>query len=188
MFQQRQNDRPMARREQLAVQRVDDELVVYDSLTHRAHCLAPHAVSVWELADGERTCAEIGYELGRDADFVRQAVEQLRGIQLLEDQGPISISRRDAAKRIAKIGGATMAAPLIYSVMVPSAAAAASCIANGGADPSLSNCKGTDPKCCSGSCRKATGNNTICCADTGSSCTTGAQCCSQTCANTGVCT
>jgi hypothetical protein len=131
MFEHRLNDRPKARRARLAVQCVGDELVVYDSLTHQAHCLSPDAVAVWELADGVRTCAEIGDELGRDAGLVRQAVDELRQVSLMEDPSSNGLSRREAAKRLAKVGGAAFAAPLIYSVAVPMAAAAASCASQG---------------------------------------------------------
>jgi len=180
MFEHRRIDRPKARRERLVAQRVGDELVVYDSLTHQAHCLAPDAVEVWELADGERTTTEIGDALGRDTAEVQRAVDELGRIALLEDPVPIGLSRREAAKRIAKVGGAAFAAPLIYSVAVPMAAAAASCIATGTSSGSCSG--GTNAACCTGCCTPGVKKCALC--GSGQPCTQGGQCSSGVCNST----
>ena len=67
--------------------------------------------------------------------MVERALGELRGCGLLEgstSEAP-GYSRREATVRLAKIGGAAFAAPLIYSVAVGPAMAAASAAPNQGA-------------------------------------------------------
>ena len=197
MFQQRLNERPMARRERLVVQRMDDELVVYDSLTHEAHCLAPAAVTVWELANGQRTCAEIADACGWDLEAVHAAVHVLREKALVDAQPEkVGLSRRDAAKRLARVGGAALAAPLIYSVAIPSSAAAASCLSQGStvtcgsgqgrcqaSAGAFSTVKGTSCECYQGesnnTCYYTTSD--ISCKAFGATCTQNSDCCAGSC-------
>ena len=126
-------DRPQARTEQLISERIDDELVVYDQLNHVAHCLSREAVCVWAHCDGRLTETEIADRLTVSVEVVERAVATLEERGLLDD-GPVpasGYSRRQAAVRLARIGGAALAGPLVYSIDVGSAAAAASHLAAG---------------------------------------------------------
>jgi hypothetical protein len=125
---------PLARSEGILVQRIDDELVVYDCVDHAAHCLSAQAAAVWELCDGRRSPADIAAELSVGADAVAHALDELADTALLASPPASGLSRREAAKRFAKIGAAAISAPLIYSVAIPHAAAAASGAAGGGGD------------------------------------------------------
>jgi hypothetical protein len=136
-------DRPQARSEGVYVELFDDELVVYDRATQTAHSLSAAAARVWEACDGHRSAVDIAEQLGLAPDLVAQALAELDECRLLDD-GPAlleaNITRRQAAKRLGAVGGAAFAAPLIYSVTVGPASAAASplvCDAN--------PCMGTDP-------------------------------------------
>lgn len=135
-----------------------------------AHCLSASAASVWERCDGRLSHAEIAQQLGLEPAAVQRAVDELRGCGLLED-GPVlglGYSRREATVRFAKVGGAAFAAPLIYSVGIGSAAAAASvCTPNNGAASAACTAggvgtKGTDSKCCSSTCYNKGGTGKIC--------------------------
>lgn len=160
------NQLPRARSEGVICERVDDELVVYDEQAHTAHSLSAAAAMVWERCDGKTAVDEIASKLGLKAELVERAVEELRGSRLL-DEVPTGYSRREAAKRIAQVGGAALAAPLIYSVAVPTAAAAASTCPAG-------------QTLCNGSCLTCSGNGKTC---GGGSCNGGGNCCSGVCCN-----
>jgi hypothetical protein len=116
----------------LVVRDLREEVVVYDTRSHRAHCLNSTAAFVFRHADGRRTDAEIASLLGPGADeeLVAEAVEQLAGAGLLEPSPggaePAS-SRREVLRQVAL--GAAVLAPVVVSLLVPSPAeAAATCI------------------------------------------------------------
>ena len=189
-------DRPYARREALVYESVDGQLVIYDELTQVAHSLSSAATLVWEACDGEHTVEEIASERGLTTDMVLRAIAELDTCGLL-DHGPTpGYSRRDAAKRIAQVGGAAFAAPLIYSVAIAPAMAAASCAADGTsqtifptADPqcpaTTPGQKAADASCCSGFCYTDDAATATCasaaCGGINTACTSGTQCCSGTC-------
>ena len=103
---------------------VGDELVVYVAATQTAHALSKEAAAVWRHCDGEQSAADIARGAGLDQERVAQALEQLSTAGLIEE--PEGISRRALYKRTAKLGAAALSAPLIYSVAVAPAGAAAS--------------------------------------------------------------
>jgi len=196
-------DRPKARTEQLVFERIDDELVIYDQLSHVAHCLSREAVRVWEHCDGRLTDAEIANRLTLSLEVVERAVAALEERGLL-DEGPAvapGYSRRQAAVRLARIGGASLAGPLLYSIDVGSAAAASSHLAAGcavSACTGVSSCpgstaNGTNSMCASGRCYCSTINSSggtqnqlrcaigsSCSADN-TACTSNGACCGNNC-------
>ena len=196
-------DRPQARTEQLISERIDDELVVYDQLNHVAHCLSREAVCVWAHCDGRLTETEIADRLTVSVEVVERAVATLEERGLLDD-GPVpasGYSRRQAAVRLARIGGAALAGPLVYSIDVGSAAAAASHLAAGcpvTACTGVPSCpgssgNGTNSTCASGRCycstlnSGGTGQNQLRCAISSScsadnaTCTSNGACCGNNC-------
>ena len=135
-----ERDLPQARTEDVVSEYVGDELVVYDELTKTAHSLSAAARQVWVLCDGERSSEAIAEELGLQPAIVAQAIAELGECGLMDDS-PFTrkadgISRREAAKRLAKAGGAALAAPLIYSVAIqPALAMASTCSVSVGHRP-----------------------------------------------------
>lgn len=119
---------PLARIEGVISECLDDELLVYNPSDNTAHCLSAQAASIWKLCDGKRSTAEIADQLGLTSDRVLAALEQLVEAGLLGPQpSPVAgVSRREVAKRFAQLGAAALSAPMIVSMAVPSAAAAAS--------------------------------------------------------------
>ena len=124
---------PLHRKEDLVVQEVDDEILVYDLRTHKAKCLNPTSSMVWKLCDGTRSPQEISRLLTSKSEkipveLVVVAIEQLGREELLS--GPKDptflkgFSRREALK---KAGAATaVALPLISVITAPLAAHAQS--------------------------------------------------------------
>lgn len=170
---------PKARREGLVIKKLDDELLVYDLETHKAHCLNPSAARVWSHCDGRKSVAEIALCLSEEAEelfteeVVCLALSQLERFQLLEERvaWPVEskhLSRRELGRRL---GLATVAAlPFIASIAAPPAASAATCAGVG--VPCLTN-----SRCCSGLCI----NGTCACLEPQSPCSLDAQCCSGRC-------
>jgi len=120
----------------LLVRRVGDEVVVYDPVSHTAHCLNHTAALVFAAADGTRTVAAIATGLHRDtgvetsAALARLALERLAEAGLLDEGLPSqepSLSRRRTMGQLA-VGVAALV-PLVLSLAVPTPAeAAATCI------------------------------------------------------------
>lgn len=151
------HDRPQVNDRDVAAEWVDGELVLYDPGTKTAHCLSADAAAVWERSDGRTSLSEIATASGVELSAVERAVDELQACGLLTDP-PTSdhgISRREAAKKFAAVGGVAFLAPLVYSVAVPAAAAAGSG-ANGAPAPHCtagSNTTGADTTdCASGTC------------------------------------
>jgi hypothetical protein len=151
---------PKALSENLIVEELDGETLVYDVERNRAHCLNSTAGQVWKLCNGRRTLNEIARQLHRgtskpDAERIKAteelvwlALDQLNRDHLLIKEtfarsGVPSISRREAMRRVGI--GAAIAIPIVASITAPTAVQAGSC------KPSGANC-GTGSQCCSGIC------------------------------------
>jgi hypothetical protein len=104
---------------------VGDGCIVYDTTSSRAHALPDEAASVWRWCDGTRSPTLIAAELGMEVDLVRSALAELERCDLLERtaQPPPQVSRRELG---VALGKGALLGPLIYSVVVPAAASAAS--------------------------------------------------------------
>jgi len=120
----------LARREDLVVQEMPDEVLVYDLRRHKAHCLNKTAAFVWEHCDGQTTIAEmtglLQQEVGSpvDEEVVWYALDKLKKADLLAGAVPApvntSISRRRLIKRFGV--GAAMAIPTVISLVAPTVA------------------------------------------------------------------
>jgi hypothetical protein len=144
---------PRARKSELVIVELPNEVLVYDYRTAKAHCLNFAASLVWANCDGLTTIAEMTELLQKEMkvplgdEVIWLALDQLRQARLLEEpfarppQGA-QISRRILVKRLST---AAVALPLIISLTAPTAAAAATCGAAGAACTS-------DADCCSNSC------------------------------------
>jgi hypothetical protein len=134
---------PLARVESLVIEDMDDELLIYDELNARAHCLSGDAARVWRGCDGTRTTKALAEYLELDHNVVLSALSQIENVGLL-DQGPSlnGSTRREFAGRAAKIGVASAMAPMVYSVLAPTPASAAT--------PSVAQCQFYSAKSCDG--------------------------------------
>jgi hypothetical protein len=128
-----------------------DELLVYDQQRNVGHCLNPTAAAAWKLCDGEKSTSEVAKLLTQqlsapvDESVVQLAVEELSKARLLVGtERPIRRTSRRNAIRTLGIAGA-IALPLVTSLVAPTPARAASCLANG--MPCVSNAQ-----CCTGRC------------------------------------
>jgi len=128
-----------------------DELLVYDQERNVGHCLNPTAAATWKLCDGKNGPPDLAKILTRqfsepiDEPVVLLALEELSKARLLvEVEKPVRRTSRREAIRAIGIAGA-IALPLVTSLVAPTPARAASCLANG------KPC-GSNVQCCSGKC------------------------------------
>ena len=146
--------KPQARREGLVLRELPDELLVYDTTQHRAHCLNRTAADVFRHADGTRTVSDLGRLVVPAADpaegeeAVRLAVERLGGAGLLEGGLPVS-SRREFVRRVGI--GAAILLPAVVSILAPTPAEAAVSNCVDGPDCSIAANAGL-PCSCTGDC------------------------------------
>lgn len=150
---------PVRRLEDVVIEALDDEVLVYDLQRNKAHCLNGTSAQVWNAIDGDRSVASMAAELGdsfpdQDADaIVWHALVQLSERRLLVGdlpegapaRGDLASSRRELFRKAAMVGAAVVAVPVIRSIVAPDAAQAATCL-NPGAGCASS------AQCCSGLC------------------------------------
>ena len=120
--------KPLARSEDLVVEEVGNDLLVYDLYADKAHSLSAPAARVWQRCDGKTSIETLSAELDMDTDAVSRALDELNGCELLDtgpaESGATGTTRREASIKLAKVGGAVAAAPLIVSLALPATAAA----------------------------------------------------------------
>ncbi|HKS27444.1 MAG TPA: PqqD family protein [Pyrinomonadaceae bacterium] len=139
---------PAARMDELVIQEVDGETLVYDLKSHKAHCLNRTAATVWKHCDGNQTVDEaarrVAIELRAPVtrEVVWLAIDQLAKRGLLKNgmRRAHTVSRRELMRRIGIT--AAVALPLVTSIMAPTTAQAASCRGIG------AFCGGANPPCC----------------------------------------
>ena len=151
---------PLARKDGLLVQAMNEELLVYDLERHKAHCLNRPAALVWGHCDGKATVADaarfVGKKIGTqlDEETIRYALTQLDRAGLL--QGRITqavnagrLSRRQAVRRLSV--AAVAAVPIVTTIVAPHAAEAGTCTPAGETCTGLPCC-GSATRCFTGRC------------------------------------
>ncbi len=149
--------KPLGRTNDLVVQELDGEVLIYDLRDHRAFCLNETSSLVWKACDGNTPVDEIGKQIGNE-DIVLLALDQLKEERLLEQganaDGPFNgMSRRDVIRKIGL--GTVIALPVVASIVAPTAASAQSCLPNDG------NCT-LSAQCCSNCCKNVGGGVNQC--------------------------
>ncbi|WP_103125542.1 PqqD family protein [Nostoc cycadae] len=134
---------PVARTENLLIQEVGEELIVYDETRDTAHCLSAIAVRVWYLCNGQNTVETIARLLQEEFEFppnqkvdwhglVQLTLAELEQFHLLdaavtEPLNSPQTSRRQVLKKVSLVGGFAIGSlfPAIKSIIVPTPAMAA---------------------------------------------------------------
>ena len=165
---------PKGRENELVVQELKGEVLLYDLTNHKAYCLNPTSAAIWNLCDGNNSVADITKQLSKKLkqpvtdDLVYLALDQFKTDNLLADNEKVEIKFDGLSRRevIRKVGFATMVAlPVIIGLTAPTAIQAASC---GGTNPSGTttclngqlNCATVSPTC--QSCVATFTNDPIC--------------------------
>jgi len=119
--------KPTAKTEGIVTQILEDETLVYDLSSNKAHCLNSTAGAVWNLCNGERTIDQIvnDFESANDSsitvEVVELALDQLNGNNLLlaseTEETSAGLNRRELIKRAGM--AASIAIPIVASIAVP---------------------------------------------------------------------
>ncbi len=134
---------PRARQDELVVEELPDETLVYDLKRHKANCLNRTAALVWRRCDGQTSVAEVTAMLEEqlatptDEAVVWMALDRLGRAHLLSE--PVTLpadraqySRREVLRTLRRVAGISLLLPVIESIVAPSAAASVSgCITVG---------------------------------------------------------
>jgi hypothetical protein len=159
----------------LVVNELSGETLIYDFATHKGHCTTPFAYEVLKRCDGKTSAASISAALAADRRQVEAALEQLAKAELFVEKGrSVDHARRRAMRQVAATVGLSIAAPMVWSIVAPSKAEAASAVA---CPLTSTQCMGTtsDNLCCGTSGGVAGVCNGNMCV-TGSGCNGGTTC------------
>jgi hypothetical protein len=180
MYSSFMNKLPLARNEDLVVQNLGKEILIYDLKTNKALNLNETSAAVYNGCDGKTSFGEVRDKYGFSDEIIFLALEDLKRENLIADGtsfvSPFSgMSRREVIK---KIGLASMIAlPIISAVVAPTSASAQSvapCVSPGspvGSGPfplpgGVPTCNSIPPTpnvaCCSGTQDIATVSAGIC--------------------------
>jgi hypothetical protein len=133
------NRLPSARSQNIVIQELQAELLIYDLRTHKAFNLNETSAIVYKACNGRTSFDELKRKYQFTDDLIFLALDELNKENLLEEgeayYSPFTgMSRREV---IRKVGLATMIAlPLISSLVAPTAAMAQSTCVNPGGIPS----------------------------------------------------
>ena len=155
---------PRARQDELVVEELQDETLVYDLKRHKARCLNRTAALVWRHCDGQTSVADVAALLEEqlaipaDEAVVWMALDRLERAHLLTE--PVTLpadrtqySRRQMLRTLRRAAGITLLLPVIESIVAPLAAVQASCVTLAACTATTQPCSGlpicSQPgKCC----------------------------------------
>lgn len=155
-------NKPKTRNENIVVQEMESEILIYDLQTNKAFCLNETSALIYQLCDGTKTVSKISQSLTQTLnqpisdELIWLALDNFKKDNLLEESEQFEIDFNGLSRRqvIKKVGIASMVIlPIVSSVIAPSAAMAQS----GGL--ALNAACTTNSQCQSGNCF----NNTKCC-------------------------
>ena len=121
-----------ARRQDVIVSELGDEGLAYDFGSHGTHCMSPAAFALFRRCDGKATVAAleaalVPATLADRAELVR-ALEALAAARLIEPLPAHAVVDRSRRRLLGKLAVAA-AVPLVWSIVAPSIAeAASSCV------------------------------------------------------------
>lgn len=92
--------KPLSRKNNIVVQQIEDETLVYDLITNKAFCLNKTAAEIWQLCNGLNSVSEMTDKLRKrlktlaSEEMVRIALDLLRKDDLLEDEDKEKLKRQ----------------------------------------------------------------------------------------------
>lgn len=121
-------EKPLSRKDDLFVQEMNGEVLIYDLRENKAFCLNETSALVWQACDGTNSVTDISRTVGSE-DIVWLALEELKKEKLIDHRSEPStkfagMSRREVIKKIGI--GSMIALPVVASIVAPTAAYAAS--------------------------------------------------------------
>lgn len=159
--------KPIARKDDLVIQEMGGEILVYDLRNDKAICLNQTSALVWQNCDGKKDALEISKSIEKqlgtsvNENLVYFAIDQLSKERLLEKEVVTDISGLSRREVIKKIGFASMVAlPVVSMLSFPkSANAQTACPTSICSETNRSGGCAAGSHCCRGTCVP---NNTTC--------------------------
>ena len=123
------NKLPKARNENIIMQNLENEVLIYDTITDNAYCLNETCGAVFNACDGKQSFDDLKRNYRFTDDLIFLALDELKNKNLLADdksyQSPFAgMSRREAVRRVGL--GTMIALPVVAAMIAPNAANAAS--------------------------------------------------------------
>lgn len=157
---------PLSRKDNIVIQELNDEVLIYDLIKNKAVCLNQTSASVWEECDGIKSVTNIAEALSKkfktrvSEDYVWLALDKLKSNDLLADNRQIVINFNELSRRevIKKVGMASLIAlPVVTSLIAPAPVAAQSCfVCSFGPDSGSAGCPCQNNNECCGNCNLGT--------------------------------
>jgi hypothetical protein len=157
----------LARQEDLVVQEMPDEVLLYDLRRHKAHCLNKTAALIWQHCDGQTTVTEMAKRVQREAgpavdeDVIQYALGKLGEADLLAERPDPGATRGLSRRQMVKRLGGLALVPAVLSLVSPSAGHAQSIIVSN-LRSSLAQCQFNPTSCQDQCCTGLGGNNRLC--------------------------
>jgi hypothetical protein len=136
----RKDFQPRSLKQDLSIQQVGEEILIYDERRHQAFCLNRTSAAVWTHCDGTQTAAQIANALC--TELAQPVTEEIVGFALaqLEEKGLVEPSNElPAEAKLAALGhlsrrsmmakagaGAVVMLPAIAAILAPKPADASS--------------------------------------------------------------
>lgn len=126
---------PKARSEGIITKELNGELLLYDRVRDKAHCLNQTAAAIWKLCDGSTGVPELAGSVSKSLGIpvgeivIQLALKQLSANRLLVEGYEVSSLPVDSSRRnlVCRLGVGVALLPLITSLSAPTALAAVSC-------------------------------------------------------------
>jgi hypothetical protein len=158
-------NKPLGRKDEIVIQEVDGEVLIYDLRNDKAFCLNETSAAIWKLCDGNTSVADIAGRVAKDVkatnneDIVWLALDQLKKEKLIDGGLEAGydhfegMSRRQVVKKIGL--SSLVAIPVVASMVAPVAAQSTS-VCNG-------TCRCMNPVGAAGECAGEPGAGFINC-------------------------
>ena len=116
---------PKSRTENIVVQNLQGEILLYDLKINKAFCLNETAALVYEHCDGKTSFDELRLKSGKNVsdEVIWLAIEELSKLNLLAEKAESGLSRRSLLQKAAV---SAIALPLVTMLVAPRAIQAAS--------------------------------------------------------------
>jgi hypothetical protein len=120
---------PKSRTDNIVIQNLTKEVLIYDLLTDKAFCLNETSSIIFNACDGKTSFSQLKSETELSDDVIFLALDELKRADLLEKNADykspfIGMSRREVIRKVGL--GSLAALPIISSLVAPTAANAQS--------------------------------------------------------------
>ena len=189
------DSKPESRTNDIVVQELEGEVLVYDLIKNKAFCLNKTSAIIWQNCNGQRTIEEIAEYTGKELESlisketIQLALEQFRTDDLLKSNNRIEnyldgLSRREIIKRVGL--SSLVALPLVSSLVAPKVTTAQSMCAMA---PLANGCPCMTQGSCASGCCGPTSNGCITpgSLNIGDACRANCNCPGNCCGNGNVC-